>query len=72
MTKQEIDERLHEVERAMRKTYVATGRQKYKKADVRDLIHKVADRITDLRSELYPATERAADEMLKTVAEQPA
>ena len=64
MTKQKIDERLDEVEVAMRRVYLATGGQKYKKADVRDLIHKMADRITDLRCELYPATERAADEML--------
>jgi NADPH-dependent glutamate synthase beta subunit-like oxidoreductase len=52
MTKPEIDATLKEVEMEMRRVFLATGKQKYKKEDVRGLIHKMADRICDVRREL--------------------
>lgn len=55
MTTQQMLVRLVEIEKLMRTTYLRSGDKKYKKNDVRNILHRVADKVTELRCDLkYP------------------
>ena len=60
MTTQQMLVRLVEIEKLMRTNYLKSGDKRYKKNDVRIILHRVADKVTELRCDLkYPYAKKA-------------